>query len=391
MALFVKSIGDIVTGFSGNTFVTAEIRPEHSAYLGPEPYVNIDVRRQGVYDFANAVEPELEATWTAFEQAYQKDSRLFEFWSIDVDDVIVHPPYGIVSIGDTIVAETVRDSKMLAATFPGIDPPMARRAIKDSNYALPIELPAAEIVLDEHCFQLGWGLSENYFNWTLRYQSKIAVYQRGGRDLPLLVPADTHPFINNGLEFFGIRQSAVRYLNGRTRVRRLTLTAPSAYGRYQLTPMLPTALRDHPAVSSLWHKPPRAIYIPRGKAKMRRVTNEAEVIAHLTRRGCEVFDGGAHTIGEQIRAFRDATMVIAPHGAGLTNIVYSAPGTPVIEIVPEGYDQGVTSYRSLSDMFALDYVQMFALEEVPDRKGNRCNSDISISIDHLEQILEDMS
>lgn len=124
---------------------------------------------------------------------------------------------------------------------------------------------------------------------------------------------------------------------------------------------------------------------------MRRVTNEAEVIAHLTRRGCEVFDGGAHTIGEQIRAFRDATMVIAPHGAGLTNIVYSAPGTPVIEIVPEGYDQGVTSYRSLSDMFALDYVQMFALEEVPDRKGNRCNSDISISIDHLEQILEDMS
>jgi capsular polysaccharide biosynthesis protein len=116
---------------------------------------------------------------------------------------------------------------------------------------------------------------------------------------------------------------------------------------------------------------------------MRRVVNEAAVEAALADLGFEVFDNAAYSVCDQARAFRDAEIVVAPHGAGLANIVYCDPGTPVIELVPEGYDQGVTSYRSLSDLFGLPYTQLFAREAAPDRKGNRCNADIELDVDEL--------
>jgi capsular polysaccharide biosynthesis protein len=106
--------------------------------------------------------------------------------------------------------------------------------------------------------------------------------------------------------------------------------------------------------------------------------------------GFEVFDNAENSVREQARAFRDASIIVSPHGAGLANIVYCDPGTPIVEVVPEGYDQGVTSYRSLADLFDLRYTQLFAREAAPDRKGNRCNADIEIDVAELTQILRDL-
>ena len=107
--------------------------------------------------------------------------------------------------------------------------------------------------------------------------------------------------------------------------------------------------------------------------------NEQELEAALARLGFSSFDCAAHSVREQAAAFKSADIVVAPHGAGLSNIVYCKPGTRVIEVIPEGYDQGVTSYRSLADLFGLQYEAMFAREERPGSKGNRCNSDISVT------------
>jgi capsular polysaccharide biosynthesis protein len=123
---------------------------------------------------------------------------------------------------------------------------------------------------------------------------------------------------------------------------------------------------------------------------MRRVTNEPQVEAALTNLGFRIFDNAEHSIKQQVKAFQNASLIVGPHGAGLTNIVYTDRGTPVVEIVPEGYNQGVTSYRSLSDLFELSYRQLFALEVRPDRKGNRCNSDIEIDIHQLIGVIEEL-
>jgi len=121
---------------------------------------------------------------------------------------------------------------------------------------------------------------------------------------------------------------------------------------------------------------------------MRRVVNEPAVEEAMKKLGFEIFDSAEHSVREQVRAFRDSSLLVSPHGAGLSNIAFCDPGTPVVEVVPEGYDQGVTSYRSLADLFGLPYTQLFAKEAQPDRKGNRCNSDIEIDVPELVRTIK---
>ncbi|MFG1481149.1 glycosyltransferase family 61 protein [Xanthobacter sp. V4C-4] len=391
MLLTTQSIFALVPQ-SKKSLVTESIDPAHVAYISRKLFPRMDRRGPGRYDFADVASPALTALWDGFEASYQAAPRFEEFWTAELEDVVVHPPFGLVTIGDVIVRETVRDSAVLAGTFPGLDPQLCRQLL--AGRAPRLEVPDFEVgqSLDEPAFQLGTGLAENYFNWSLRYLSKVAIFQRVLKQRPglrLLAPAPKQGFIPRSLEFFRVAQDDVRWLTARTRMRRLTLSAPSAIGRYNLSPMLPRALRQHEAVTQVWREDRALLYVPRGTVRMRRVVNEPEVIAHLRKRGFRIFDAGAHPIGEQVRAFKNAAMVIGPHGAALTNIVYCARGTPVIEVVPEGYDQSPTSYRSLSDMFDLPYAHMVGRENPQGVRRNRCNSDFFISIPHLDRLIDD--
>jgi hypothetical protein len=81
----------------------------------------------------------------------------------------------------------------------------------------------------------------------------------------------------------------------------------------------------------------KKIYIARTDAPTRRMRNESALIAELSLRGFEIFIPGEHTLAEQIRKFRGAYLVLGPHGAGMTNVVFCEPGTIVYELLPSHY------------------------------------------------------
>ncbi|WP_235737208.1 glycosyltransferase family 61 protein [Nocardioides alcanivorans] len=69
------------------------------------------------------------------------------------------------------------------------------------------------------------------------------------------------------------------------------------------------------------------IYVTRGSRRnSRRVANEAEVLSVLEPLGFEVFDPGAHPVQRQIDVFAGASVIVAPHGAALTNLNFCSPG-----------------------------------------------------------------
>lgn len=85
----------------------------------------------------------------------------------------------------------------------------------------------------------------------------------------------------------------------------------------------------------------RRLYVTRGDQRnTRRYVHERALWPELERRGFERIDPGSHSVQEQIDLFDAAEIVVAPHGAGLTNLVFCRPGTKVVE------------------MFAADYVHM---------------------------------
>ncbi|WP_324689889.1 glycosyltransferase family 61 protein [Cobetia sp. D5] len=74
------------------------------------------------------------------------------------------------------------------------------------------------------------------------------------------------------------------------------------------------------------------IYISRSKGNARRILNEAQLIEHIKELGYKTYYCEDHSISETAAIMRNATHVIAPHGAGLANIVFSEPGTQVTEL-----------------------------------------------------------
>lgn len=79
-------------------------------------------------------------------------------------------------------------------------------------------------------------------------------------------------------------------------------------------------------------KPHRRLYVSRNKASFRRLVNEQELLGILEDLGFENVFLEDYTVAEQAKLFSEASCVVAPHGAGLTNIVFCQEGTKVIEL-----------------------------------------------------------
>lgn len=83
---------------------------------------------------------------------------------------------------------------------------------------------------------------------------------------------------------------------------------------------------------------PRRIYVTRGQARnTRRLVNEDLHLETMRRHGFVLIDPGKHTVQEQIDLFAHAEAIVAPHGAGLTNLVFSRPGVRVLELFAPNY------------------------------------------------------
>ena len=81
----------------------------------------------------------------------------------------------------------------------------------------------------------------------------------------------------------------------------------------------------------------RKLYVARTDAQSRVMRNEGTVIEEMRHRGYEIVIPGSLSFTEQVQLFRSARLVVGPHGAGLTNIIFCEPGATVYELVPAGY------------------------------------------------------
>lgn len=57
----------------------------------------------------------------------------------------------------------------------------------------------------------------------------------------------------------------------------------------------------------------------------------------LRNEGLEVVLPGSLSVRQQVKTFRSASLVIGPHGAGLSNIVFCRPGTRIYELHSSHY------------------------------------------------------
>ena len=88
------------------------------------------------------------------------------------------------------------------------------------------------------------------------------------------------------------------------------------------------------AVPKTENHSPRKLYLSRSNAKRRHLVNEIELLPLLQQHGYELVTAETLTIPEQVQLFREATHLVAPHGAGLVNGLFMSRFARILEIRP---------------------------------------------------------
>ncbi len=81
----------------------------------------------------------------------------------------------------------------------------------------------------------------------------------------------------------------------------------------------------------------RRLYISRIGSEHRPMLNEPEVAALLAMHGFETVQLDGMAVLDQVLLFAEASHIVAPHGAGLTNLLFCSPGTTLLELLPSHY------------------------------------------------------
>jgi hypothetical protein len=135
------------------------------------------------------------------------------------------------------------------------------------------------------------------------------------------------------------------------------------------------------------------LYISRNEATMRCLMNEDEIVPGLKDLGFHVMRPATVSLAQQIAAFRDAKVVVAVHGAGLTNIIFCRPGTTLVEIFPEGGVHG-SAFLRISSRLGFNYYYVVG-KKVANAQGRKNPNNSNLTLDKqsffgfLRQVLAD--
>ncbi|UNU24521.1 tetratricopeptide repeat protein [Microcoleus vaginatus] len=242
------------------------------------------------------------------------------------------------------------------------------------------------------------GLSGNvYFHWMVDVLPRIELLRHSGRDLAeidwFLVNSCQHQFQRESLRILGIPEEKVLESDRLPHIQATELIVPSFAGylgwpsgwamdflrREFLKGIIPSS------------RYPKRIYISRSKARYRRVLNEEDVVEVLEQFGFVSILPESMSLAEQIAHFYHAEVIVAAHGSGLTNTIFSRQGTKVIELVSPHYIShyywGSSQYLQLEHYFLAGE----AFECYPIRQlmyQNSLTEDILVNLSSLKRMVE---
>jgi hypothetical protein len=100
----------------------------------------------------------------------------------------------------------------------------------------------------------------------------------------------------------------------------------------------------------------RRLYVSRRDARSRRrwISNEPDVERLFESRGFEIINMADSPIHEQARMFREASVVAGISGAGLADVVFSAPGTHLIVLLGDGLMRWYAEQTGARSLWATD-------------------------------------
>ena len=215
----------------------------------------------------------------------------------------------------------------------------------------------------------------NYYHWMLQVIPQICFLRRVGINIDTIEKVAFYtlpirlPFQKQTMNLLGIPESKVieTFRNPYIKAKELIVTSPIKPGFGAARKLACDLVRTEflsqkdKFLNNKSHETTyksKLIYISRKNASYRRIINENELITLLDSFGFKAFCLESFSFLEQVDLFSQAEVVIAPHGAGLTNLLFSQPGIKVIEIFAPSYPG--KCFQNLCGLYGLNHYSFIA-------------------------------
>jgi hypothetical protein len=308
-----------------------------------------------------------------------------------IRDAVVRTQYGIVTVDDIAIRESLFH-------FPWHRFPEFRttgEAYRETSCHVWSDDPSVE-VSDAYSVHAGIH-DDNYYHWLILFLCKINwmfldAWSAQLRSTPVLLL----PYFSSEVQ----RDSATA-LTEHFRLPLLNASKPIAIRVRRLVyalPMRTGGLRAHPLIGQTLQvlrkkfyrsgDYPARIYVSRRDTSNRRIVNEEEVEALLQRRGYVAVRLTGKPFAEQVNLFAHARKIIGPHGAGLTNLGFSDPGTSILEVQMPSHLNWC--YRRLASALGMRYGFLYgSLLTDTERHVNR--REYRLDLNKLNMCLDELA
>jgi Glycosyltransferase 61 len=232
--------------------------------------------------------------------------------------------------------------------------------------------------------------TRNYYHWLHDVLTRLhGVLEHLPSDTTFVVPPRLREFQRDSLCLMGIPDDRLALFNGEEVWELETLHfAPLVSGvgsdRGEVDVWLRDQILEGCGISP--RAAGRRIYISRRHAAKRRLVNEEEVLALLANYGFEAVVTEELSLRDQAALFAQAEALVSTHGAGLTNMLFSAPGLKVIDMIEPGMLDVAYIYWTMAAELDHEY-WYFVTDSVP-RRGYQ--NDTLVPLEKLEATLEGM-
>jgi hypothetical protein len=247
-----------------------------------------------------------------------------------IRDALVYSAAGLIAIDEFVLAETLGHANPETCGFT-----------KTGDGGIVLH-PRTEKRTTERQVHLLAGAADNYYHWILDVLTRAVVCERLAetRGAARLMPPLRVGFQGESIDLLAAPDRPVGHLANHEALTVAELIfVPSMTGAgWRPHPLVLQSFRQmRRSASPAARRPTRRLYLDRRGARNRLLTNEAEVIQALEKLGFEALRLESMSLRDQIAAFAEASIVVAPHGAGLANILFSFPGVAIVELLMDSY------------------------------------------------------
>jgi capsular polysaccharide biosynthesis protein len=210
---------------------------------------------------------------------------------------------------------------------------------------------------------------QNYYHWMITELPKIRyliMYEKQcDEEIILLVPESSPRYVAETLELLNWPTSRVAYIKDPAHIVQNLLIPSWSIGPTDYSWLSKNILKSISNRSTGITEPSTTgnnVYVSRANAIERRVVNEDEVMDVLSQFGFSRYLLEERSVAENASLFANADIVVGPHGAGLTDIIFSSDATLVELFGAKVKDP----YRRLAADVGVEYESMLCHPDSSD-------------------------